>query len=188
VLRDLSLLPHRARLQALHEQRIDVAFLSSPPNERGISREQGFECPLAVILPISHPLANQETVPLEALADEDWIWGHGSKNSRICQQILHLCQQAGFEPRIVQTVNQFHAGVSLVAAGVGIMVIEAWTRAQQLMRDSVVYRPLKDITWGVGLQMLWRANESIPLLEEFLAVAREVSADISTASSIFSSL
>jgi DNA-binding transcriptional LysR family regulator len=146
VLRDLSLLLPRARMQALHEQRIDVAFLSAPPAEQGISREQVFECPLVVILPLTHPLTRKVAVPLSALAEEAWIWSPRRKHSRVCNQLLHLCQQAGFEPRIVQTVHQFHAGVSLVASGVGIMVTEAWTRGQQLMPDRVAYRPLKDVT------------------------------------------
>jgi DNA-binding transcriptional LysR family regulator len=178
VLRDLSLLSQRARMQALHEHHIDIAFLSAPPAEQGISREQVFECPLVVILPITHPLTREVAVPLEALAEEAWIWSPRRKHARVCNQILHFCQRAGFEPRIVQTVNQFHAGVSLVASGVGIMVAEGWTRGQQLMRDRVAYRPLKDVTWRVDLQMLWRANEKTSLLEAFLRVAREVSTHI----------
>lgn len=178
VLRDLSLLSQRARLQTLHEHRIDIGFMSSPPKEEGISREQVFESPLMVILPITHPLASQEAVALEALAEEAWIWGPRRKDLRVCNQIFRLCQQAGFEPRVVQTVKQFHVGVSLVAAGVGIMVTEAWTQTRHLMSDRVVYRDLKDVAWQVDLQMLWRANEHTPLLETFLQVARDVSAQI----------
>ena len=81
----------------------------------------------------------------------------------------------------MQTVKQFHVGVSLVAAGVGIMVTEAWTQTQHLMSDRVVYRDLKDVAWQVDLQMLWRANEHTPLLETFLQVARDVSAQIALA-------
>lgn len=175
VLRDLSLLSPQARMQALHEQQIDIAFLSAPPAEQGIRSEQVFECSLAVILPRTHPLAAESAVPLAALAQEAWIWSPRRKHERVCNQLLHLCQQAGFEPRIVQTAHQFHTGVSLVASGVGIMVTEAWTRGQQLMPDRVVYRPLKDVSWRVPLHMLWQASKRTPLLEAFLSVAREVS-------------
>nr|BBH85403.1 LysR family transcriptional regulator [Thermosporothrix sp. COM3] len=173
VLRDLAPLSFKAMVQALYEKRIDIAFMSYPPTAEGISRENLLGCPLAVLLPASHSLAAQEAIPLAALAHEPWILcANTRKKPQPCAELLEQCREAGFEPQIVQSTNQVHALVSLVAAGIGISILPAWPR---IPLDGVVCRPLQGLSLIADLQMIWSASEPTTTLQQFLQVAREVS-------------
>src|SRR5207302_3723079 len=74
----------------------DIALGPVPESWAGPLERLGFE-ELVVVLPASDPLAGEERVPLEALADRQWILfqpGHG-----LTEGVDAACRRAGFPPR-----------------------------------------------------------------------------------------
>lgn len=165
-------LPMREQLQALCEHRLDIGFALAPLFVKNIAYERLLECSMIAVLPERHVLASQARIPLSALAKESWIWFPRHLNPRYHDQNMLFCQQAGFEPRIVQETGQPHVLTSLVAAGLGVAMMSACT--QSLARRGVVYRPFQESSWRVDLQMMLREQERSRLIQEYVSVAREV--------------
>ena len=78
--------------------------------------------PYAVVVPTDHPLARSKSVPLAALASEQWVDNDFSRG--FCRQvILDACTEAGFSPDFRIETHDYPTAISFVAAGVGVTVL-----------------------------------------------------------------
>lgn len=87
--------------------------------------------------------------------------------------MTRLFDHTGFQPRVAQEVNQLQIVISLVAAGLGVGLVTAST--ERLASQDVVYLDLVDPTPRAEFNVVWRKDNTSPLLRAFLAIVREVS-------------
>ncbi|MEU1126300.1 LysR family transcriptional regulator [Streptomyces sp. NPDC005899] len=66
-----------------------------------------------------HRLAGAEAVGIAELADESWIAGC----PRCRRQLVEVCEESGFTPRIDFATDDYPAVVGLVGAGLGVAVL-----------------------------------------------------------------
>jgi molybdate transport repressor ModE-like protein len=74
---------------------------------------------LVGLVPEGHRLASAESVGIGELAGEPWIAGC----PRCRGQLVEVCAQAGFTPRIDFATDDYPAVVGLVGAGLGVAVL-----------------------------------------------------------------
>lgn len=173
--RDLSTASRQMVLNMLRDGRLDVAFLPNASGEPGLARELISTASLVVALPVNHPLASLPAIPLAALSQEAWIRAPRWINPRWDDDVSHLFQQAGFEPRVVQLTPQPHTLVSQVAAGLGLAILSTWTQ-QHVPHQGVVFLPLQESDYRLELHALWKNEDHSALLQTFLHIVREVKA------------
>ncbi|TDQ53414.1 LysR family transcriptional regulator [Actinorugispora endophytica] len=97
--------------------------------------------PLDAVLPYGHPLAARAELDLARdLIDADWIMSAPGTAWFDC--VAAVCNQAGFQPRVVHTVDEFSAVFSLVMADLGIALMPrlAWSG---LTARNVVVRAVR---------------------------------------------
>jgi DNA-binding transcriptional LysR family regulator len=174
VLRDLSIQSYKGQIQALRELHLDVLLTVRPFDEADITHECLSKVPLLVALPSTHRLAQMEVLSLRALADEKIIHVPRRLYPRLSDDLLALSQQAGFNPREGRTVSHIQSVLSLVASGMGIAFVSAWAMPA-FEQQGVVYRRLFDVSYQSELHLLWRKDETSPLVQTFLQIVREVS-------------
>lgn len=76
-------------------------------------------------------------------------------------------------PQVVQRATQLHVVAALVSAGLGLAVVP--DAATRVLVDQVVYRPLRaDQPPRPELHLCWRRDGLMPLVRNFVALAREV--------------
>ena len=114
-------------------------FDLEPPLPTDLDQAMLLDDPLHIGLPLGHPLAERERVPLEHLANERWI--QGVRQGSTVEVLPRACRIAGFEPRIAFQTDDRIAVEGLVAAGVGVALIPRLT--VPTVRSDVVVRPLK---------------------------------------------
>jgi DNA-binding transcriptional LysR family regulator len=164
---------HPARqVEALFRDDVDVGFVRGPVHEPALAIEVVLEEPLVAALPSGHPLAARRRLTVAMLAGEPFVLQARSRGPGFHDQILAICRAAGFSPRVVQEGSQTDA-VSLVASGAGVAIVPRSLRA--LRRAGVVYRPLRERP-TTQLAMVWRTDESSPLVREFVAEVRRTGA------------
>jgi len=76
---------------------------------------------LAAVLPASHPLAKQKTIPLRMLADEDLLLME--KQTYLYRLSISACEQSGFEPKIAYTDQRPENLVDFVVKGMGVALL-----------------------------------------------------------------
>ncbi|MBD2212970.1 LysR family transcriptional regulator [Calothrix sp. FACHB-156] len=171
VLRELTA---AQQIQELHNRRLDIAFdrlLNSYQQNTGlcylpIGRES-----LVIALPKTHPLASQSKIPLQDLANEPFVLP-STELVPSYTEIIHLCQQAGFFPNVVQEATWMITVLSLVAGGVGVALLPS--NVQNLQRKGVVYKPIQGANLTREIVVLWREEDTSPVLHEFLKVIQEL--------------
>lgn len=143
-----------------------------PINDVTLSVETLLKEPLLVALPEQHPSAVHLALSVEALAHEHFIIFPRPQGPGLYDQIISLCQQAGFSPHIVQEAIQMQTILGLVAADLGIALVPA--SARHLRSTRVVYRTLQPSVIHVEMALAWPKDAASPTLQAFLGVAREV--------------
>jgi DNA-binding transcriptional LysR family regulator len=140
-----TLVPDALADLAAHGRDITVSLVEAGPEQAFVLLE-GAECDLAitfdhptlpapaglrivpllddhlfVVLPATHPLADDPDVDLARLATEPWII-----SERCRPQTLHACALAGFTPTVALATDDYqHAVPRLVAAGLGVSLTTA---------------------------------------------------------------
>ncbi|MFE5791798.1 LysR family transcriptional regulator [Streptomyces sp. NPDC056503] len=74
---------------------------------------------LVGLVPETHPLADAGSVSIAELAGDSWIAGC----PRCRRQLVDVCEEAGFAPRIDFATDDYPAVVGLVGAGLGVAVL-----------------------------------------------------------------
>ena len=164
-------LTRQEQIQALHHKQVDIGIVRSAISEPGLSVECLLPESLVLALPETHPLSDQTKVTLSTLASESFILFPAKMGPVFYEQIIHLCQQAGFRPRVAQEAVQMQTIIGLVAAGLGIAIVPA--SLQNFHRSGVIYRPLQEQIPDTGLYLTWRQHDSSPVINAFLSLARK---------------
>jgi DNA-binding transcriptional LysR family regulator len=136
---------------------------------RDVEAELIYEEPMRVALPPGHPLAAAKSVRLEDLAEEDWLCG--ALPSSCKEQVLGLCRQAGFEPKISFQSEDYEVIKGFVAGGLGVSIIP------ELAGDhpGIELRPVRGKKPVRRVWAVTRENDvRSPAAEQMLGILREV--------------
>ena len=85
-------------------------------------------------LPADHPLATRRAIALTDLCDEDWMLVGLRGTCADSNIVLRACQQAGFEPRVAYTSDDYFAIQGLVASGMGVALVPGLALASHARR------------------------------------------------------
>jgi DNA-binding transcriptional LysR family regulator len=169
---ELHELPTNEQIDWLHDGKIDVGFVRPPIEDRTLSFKTIVHEPMVVALPETHTLAEQTQIALSSLANENFILFPRPLSPSAYDQIISLCQQAGFSPNVVQEAIQMQTIVSLVAGGIGIALVPV--SLQNMQRIGVVYRSLEEPTPYAEVAVIWRTDDPSAIVQRFLNIVEVV--------------
>lgn len=158
--------------QALFNRRIHVGFAHPPLEDNTFNQECIQQEELVVALLETHFLARQENISVRSLKDENFMMFPRYLGPGLYDQILSLCRQGNFTPKVTQEAIQMQTIIGLVSAGMGIAIVPS--SLQNLQRVGVVYRTLEEKTPLVETAVVWRQEDMTPILREFLQIVRSV--------------
>jgi DNA-binding transcriptional LysR family regulator len=171
---DLHELPVVHQAEWLRNGRIDASFLRPPIDAQGLVVRTITEESWIAAVPASHALARRSSLPLKALANEPFVIFPRSLAPNLYDHLITICQEAGFSPRI-SIEAQMQTVVNLVAAGLGVALVPG--SLVNLRRKGLVYRRLTGPARPkVTLAAAWRADDTNPVLGNFLEVLDKMSA------------
>ena len=113
-------------LPRLRAGELDLALTFDYPSvphdaDRDLDRTLVLTESMHLALPEDHPLAKRRQVPLDALADEDWLCG--SRPSSCGEVVLRACRNAGFEPHVGFESDDYNVMQGFIAAGLGVTLL-----------------------------------------------------------------
>jgi DNA-binding transcriptional LysR family regulator len=158
--------------QALFNHRIHVGFAHPPLEDNTFNQECIQQEGLIVALLETHFLARQENISVRSLLNENFIMFPRHLGPGLYDQILSLCRQGNFSPKVTQEAIQMQTIIGLVSAGMGIAIVPS--SLQNLQRAGVVYRVLEEKTPLVETAVMWRQEDMTPVLREFLQIVRSI--------------
>ncbi|NPC56415.1 LysR family transcriptional regulator [Caenimonas soli] len=176
----LDLSEHNAAelTEALAAAKLHCALLRVPvARPEGIAFETLLREPVAVALPIDHPLARKSgakrVLALDELREESFILVRRPGAPGLYGNLIALCEERGFHPRIAAEVDRMMTNVNLVAAGAGISIVPA--SMQGMQPDAVAYFPLAESArLDAPLTLAWREADFTGPTKTFIGLLRKI--------------
>lgn len=136
---------------------------------RDVEAEMIYEEPMRVALPPGHPLAAAKSVRIADLANEDWLCGALPSSCR--DQVIGLCREAGFEPKISFQSEDYEVIKGFVAGGLGVTILPELAGGHPGIELRTVrgQKPVRRV-YAVTRESEVRS----PAAEQMLGVLREV--------------
>lgn len=112
-----------ALIPAVETSRLDVAFVSLPDRLPDLVRAIPLSTePMMFVCRPDHPLASQERVTLEQLADQEFV---GAPKGSVSHQAMdRVFARAGRQRRVPFEVNEILAIMDFVAHGLGVSLVQ----------------------------------------------------------------
>ena len=157
-----------AQLEAIKSGRLDAGFVNFMP-KADPDLEQLLVAINHVELAMAkrHPLTKLKKLRLRDLTDTPFIWFPRRQSPAFYDQLMHECYRGGLKsPRIVQEGLNEATILSLVATGLGV----GWVLGTARWRcpKSVVIMSVVDLNMPLTLALVWRKDNSSPLLAGFV--------------------
>ncbi|MGD9922032.1 MAG: LysR family transcriptional regulator [Pseudorhodoplanes sp.] len=148
---------------------LDIGFLHGPFDAEDIESELFLRDGFVVVLPEGHRLAGRKRIGMKDLADEPFVVGLRDKWRPLIEQIMRMCAQEDFQPKIVQEVHLREAIFGFVAAGLGVTIYPQ--SARNVPRKGVKFVDLHGTPERAEIFVAWKkanSNPSLPLLVDFI--------------------
>jgi DNA-binding transcriptional LysR family regulator len=164
---DLQLreIPSISQLDALLEDRIDIALPREPRKDNRVRNKVLVREKLILAVPASHVLARRKAIPIDKLDGESMIHMPRVALPSMLDRLVAALETKGVHPVWVQETSEWLTSVSLVAAGFGVAVVPESFR--RFGRDGVVYRDLAGSSVKTTISVCTRQNEASALVKTF---------------------
>jgi DNA-binding transcriptional LysR family regulator len=154
----------------LRDGTVDVAIALCPEIVGDLTYEPIRREGVVALLAASHPLAGEQAIHLDELADEEFVLFPRELAPRLYDTLVGLCRQAGFEPTIRR--ESFHTDWELdVLADVPVVATTPESVARALPA-GVVAVPLGEPPARLETSLVFRTGNDSPTLAAFLEVGR----------------
>jgi DNA-binding transcriptional LysR family regulator len=162
------------QLEAIRSGRLDAGFVNfMPKSDAELDQLLVATQHIELAAPKGHALTKLKKLRLRDLTDVPFVWFPRWANPAFYDRLLHKCYRGGLKsPRIVQEGLNEATILSLVSSGLGV----GWVVGSARWRcpESVVILPVVDLNMPLRLALVWRKDNTSPLLASFIAEVRRL--------------
>lgn len=143
---------------------VDLAFISPfPEGHEQVEGDVVLTEEMYAILPLNHPLAQEESITLDQLKDDKFILF--SKGYSLRPIVWQACLEAGFTPQIAFEGEETDTIRGLVAAGMGVSLLPGMAFFQSNpLQPARVRISEPRVTRTIGL--IHRSDDKLPLVAQ----------------------
>lgn len=156
---------------AFLEHRIDIGVLRPPMAAENLSYMDLTKERFVATVSSDHRLADSPSISAVALREDPFILFPRRLGTGLYDSVVEVCLEAGFLPQIVHETERMQTVIGLVAAGEGVSIVPQCVTRMQF--PGVEYLELAGTAVLSTLSLAWRSESMTPVLDRFLAVARE---------------
>lgn len=164
------------QLEGLRQRSLDIAFVceAPAPDDPDLACQQVLDDPMLLAVPEGHRLAGAAALTPADLDGENWISVVNRASALQHDGFIAACARAGFTPTITLEAAEPQAALGLVAAGLGLSMIQQSLRYQA--PRGVVLHALPWFACRTPLWVAWHRVNLRPLVEIFRQTVLETSA------------
>jgi DNA-binding transcriptional LysR family regulator len=157
------------QVEAVLADRLDAGLAAAvTPWHEDLEHRQFALDRMVLAVPKGHPLTKTARVRLRDLRSTPFIWFHRWVNPAFYDQMMEACARGGLSaPRIVQEATDRDTVLGLVQCQIGIAWLTESTRWH--CPRGVVLLPVVDMNVRLPFNLIWKKDNSSPLLQKFVA-------------------
>jgi DNA-binding transcriptional LysR family regulator len=163
------------QVEAILSGRLDVGFAASLiPWDKDLAHWECAQDRMVLAMPKDHALAKRKTVRLRDLRNMPFIWFPRWVNPQFYDRMMQECARGGLNaPRIVQEAPDRDTNLGLVQCRIGIAWMPESTRWH--CPRGVVLLPIVDMNVRLSFNLMWKKDNTSPLLQKFVAQVKAAS-------------
>src|ERR1700757_4746474 len=162
------------QIEALRSRRLDAGFVfNMPKTDAELDHIPVAMQHVELAVPRGHALARMKNVRLRDLGEASFVWFPRREAPAFYDRLMHECFRGGLKsPRIVQEGLNESTILSLVLHGMGV----GWVNGTARWRcpEGVVIMTVVDLDMPLPLALVWRRDNTSPLLANFIAEVRSL--------------
>jgi DNA-binding transcriptional LysR family regulator len=160
------------QFEGIRSGRLDAGFVfNMPRNDEELGQLAVAMQHVELAVPKGHPLSKVKKLRLRDLIDAPFVWFPRRESPAFYDRLIHECYRGGLKsPRIVQEAVNEATILSLVSHGMGV----GWVNGTARWRcpERVVIISLSDLNMPLPLSLVWKKDNTSPLLAGFIADVR----------------
>ena len=156
------------QVEALREGRIDIGFLHTPSEHRGLEARVIVRDPMVVAVPDTHRLAGRRSAPLSEFGDDDFVLPLRQMSPAFYDRIIAACSAAGISPAIPHQPRHLLTILSMVSMGAGISLVPSSLANAGF--PSVSFIKIRGQAPVTEVSVLWSSQNRSPVLARALQV------------------
>jgi len=163
------------QIEAVRSGQLDAGFVFTIADiDRELAQLNIASVSLMLAVPKGHPLAKSTSLRLRDLSSASFVWFPRRESPGFYDHLMHACFRGGLKsPHIVQEGVNEATILSLVSCGLGVAFVSGATRWR--CPESVVLLSVTDLKVPLPFALIWRKDNSSPLLAKFVADVRALS-------------
>ncbi|WP_367867327.1 LysR family transcriptional regulator [Pedobacter sp. WC2423] len=165
----LEELTNKEQLLALEKGDIDLGFMRSNQVGQDMMIKSVYKETFTLVLPAAHPMSARDFKHIGELKDESFILFPNDQSQLYYQQIINLCADQGFTPKLSHRSIHAPTIFKLVENGMGLSIIP--TSLATSGNPGIKFIELKNIPQQTELYAVWKKindNPALPYLLEML--------------------
>ncbi len=162
----LEELTNREQLSALEKDEIDIGFMRSNRVEEGMQTRIVLRENFSLVLAKDHPMTSTKFKHIGQLKEENFILFPNDQSQLYYQQIINLCADQGFMPKISHKAIHAPAIFQLVGSGMGLSIIPASLATGH--PPDIKFIELKNVPQKTELYAVWKKESQNPALHALL--------------------
>lgn len=155
------------QLEGLRQRSLDIALIceAPPAADPDLEGVKVLSDPMILALPEGHPLCEIQDLQAADLPGQEFIVVRHQETGDHHHRFVAACVQAGFSPNIKMEASEPTTALGLVAAGLGIALVQQGLRHQA--PPGVVLRALPWFTYRAAVWVAWHRLNQRPLVATF---------------------
>ncbi|RWR03577.1 LysR family transcriptional regulator [[Pantoea] beijingensis] len=159
----------RQQLEPLNAGRLDLGVMRNTPLPETLDHQLMLREKLYAIVHKAHPLANQQSISVTALATEPFIFFDPQVGTALYTEILGLLHRYAIQPYITQEAGEAMTILGLVSTGLGVSILPASFRRVHL--TDVAWIPLQEPDALSEVWLVWsKRSEHSALMKKMMAL------------------
>ena len=128
---------------------------------------------LVLAVPKGHPLTKVRKLRLRDMSDSAFVWFPRRQSPAYYDRLMQECSRGGLRtPQIVQEAVDQATILSLVSCRLGVAFVSEATRWR--CPADVILLPVADLNLPLPFSLVWRKDNTSPLLAKFVADVRQM--------------
>ncbi|GBG55614.1 LysR family transcriptional regulator [Sporomusaceae bacterium FL31] len=162
----LSEMGNDAQVAAIKGGQLDIGFTRGPISDESIKMLQLMSEPFVIVISASHSYANKATLSLQDLSEDPFISFSRDCAPSMVDNIIKVCNNAGFSPKRVHECSQINTIMRLVENNLGYSIIPA--SVQKGYSLNLRYYELGSIPEKAELIMIYSTTNNTPLMQNII--------------------
>lgn len=164
----LEELSNSLQIEMIQKDKLDLGFVRVASLPEGLERKVVLRDSFSVVVPKEYPLQESDFHSLSQFATAPFILFSSDYSNHYFEQIMGICRDAGFQPKIKHKSVHALTIFRLVENGLGVAIVPS----SLLVGYQVAVRGLQipDIPQFTELSMIWKSANRNPVLGKAMSL------------------